>query len=291
MRRIYKPDNVTTSDKYFLLGDIGKHTSDEENDDVEFFDYLEEDEAATQTPENQNGDSAQTAQGDENGPAAKRHAARGTTAQDIAQLEQLRDQIIAQATSESARLIEEGHAKAQAEYQAAVARATEQIERDRQAACAQGKQQALEQATQEIADCICNIAQTLARLESAQAGFFTGYEQDLKWMALEIAQKILLDTITADDTQLVPLVLAAVNSASSAPWMSVEISEHMTGLLTQLQQKLQESPVGTKVNIRLIDAPPDTCIIETPDKFFDASITQQLENLKGYFAAEQGDAP
>ncbi len=282
MRRIYKPNNVTTSDKYFLLGDTGAHTSDLECDDELALDRFEEDEC----PETENGDSEKLQDG-QKCSTSKRSAARSTM-HDIAQLEQLRDQIIAQATAESTRLIEEGHAKAQAEYQAAIARAAEQIERDRQSACAQGQQQAFAQTTQGITDCIRNIEQTLVQLESAQASFITGYEQDLKWAALEIAQKILIDTITADDTRLVPLVMAAVNSVSSAPWMSVEISEHITGLLTQLQQNLQDSTVSDKVSIKLIDAPLDTCIIETPDKFFDASITQQIENLKGYFAVEQG---
>lgn len=289
MRRIYKPNNVTTSDNYFLLGDIGQHTFDRECDDELLLGCSEEDENLPVSA-GQNDDFTEKLQDGENRPTAKRHAAQSIM-QDIAQLEQVRDQIIAQATAESTRLIEEGHAKAHAEYQAAIVRASEQIERDRQAACAQGHQQALAQTTQDITNCIHNIEQTLAQLESAQASFITGYEQDLKWTALEIAQKILVDTITADDTRLVPLVMAAVNSVSSAPWMSVEISEHMTGLLTQLQQKLQDSSISDRVSIRLIDAPLDTCIIETPDKFLDASITQQLENLKGYFAVEQGAAP
>ncbi|HWP51418.1 MAG TPA: hypothetical protein VN626_06950 [Clostridia bacterium] len=286
MRRIYKPNNVTTSDRHFLLGDTDGQASSDENDDEIFWDSTEEDEAAAQGA-NSNGDSAEKAGLTPDKPIAKRHAAR-TTVQEIAQLEQLRDQIIAQATSEATRLIEEGHAKAQAEYKDACARAVQQIENDRKAACEQGKQQALVQTAQDIAKCIHDIGETLSRLESAEAGFITGYEQDLKWMALEIAQKILMDTINADETRLVTLVMAAVNSASNAPWMSVEISEHMTGLLTQLQQKLKDIPTTGRVSIKLIDAPPDTCIVETPDKFFDASITQQIENLKGYFAIEQG---
>ncbi|MFV0498340.1 MAG: hypothetical protein ACK5L0_09285 [Candidatus Fimivivens sp.] len=275
MRRIYKPANVTTSETCFLLGDTGEQTSAEGGDDGDGLDDPEERKNATHTHMNQNDNSNELAN-------KHRH-----TVQDMARLEQLRDQIIAQATAESARLIEKGHAKAQTEYQAALARASAQIERDRQAACMEGQQQALHQTKEDITTCIRNIEQTLIHLESTQARFITGYEQDLKWMSLEIAQKILMDKISADDTQLVPLVMNAVNSVSDTPWMSVEISEHMTGLLTQLQQKLQSAPAGSKVNIRLNDAPPDTCIIETPDKFFDASIRQQIENLKGYFAAEQ----
>lgn len=280
MRRIYKPNNVTTSDRYYLLGDANDHPSVEENDDGVLTDYSDKDAVSRQGPEELSGDAVEKA---DRPPSARHH----TTVQDVAQLEQLRDQMIAQATAEATRLIEEGHAKAQAEYQDTLARAAEQIERDRQAALEEGKQRGLTQTMQDITNCIRDIQQTLARLESAQAGFITGYEQDLKWMALEIAQKILMDTIAADETRLVPLVMAAVNSVNNAPWMSVEISEHMTGLLTQLQQRLKNVPTAGRVNIRLIDAAPDTCIVETPDTFFDASITQQIENLKGYFAAEQ----
>ncbi len=282
MRRIYKPGNVTTSDKHFLLGDV-VDASAGENGRCASPDYSEE--SAVFQDTNQPDDLPECEDAPQSRPALRRPAAG--TVQEMAQLEQLRDQIIAQATSEATRLIQEGHTKAQAEYNDMLARAAEQIERDRQTACKEGRQQAFTQTAQDIAGCIRDIEQTLARLESAQAGFITGYEQDLKWMALEIARKILMDTIADDDTRLTPLVLTAVNSVGSAPWMTVEISEHMTGLLTQLQQKLKDFSAG-RVNLRLVDAPPDTCIVETPDTFFDASITQQIENLKGYFAAEQG---
>ncbi len=283
MRRIYKPSNVTTSEKYFLLGDVVDLSSAEDDDDRALTDYSE-DETAPQGA-NHPDDLAESEDAPQN-RSVRRHAVHGTV-QEMAQLEQLRDQIIAQATSEAARLIQEGHAKAQAQYNETLARAAEQIEHDRQTAREEGRQQAFAQTTQDIINCIRDIEQTLARLESAQAGFITGYEQDLKWMALEIAQKILMDTIADDEARLVPLVMAAVNSAGSAPWMTVEISERMTGLLTQLQQKIKDFSTG-RINLRLVDAPPDTCIVETPDTFFDASISQQIENLKGYFAAEQG---
>jgi len=286
LRRIYKPGHVTTSEKFFLLGDAADHLCTAENDDGVWSDLAEADDDAAQDLADQNMVPAESEDAPPPRPASRRPA--HSTVQEIAQLEQLRDQMIAQATSEAARLLQEAHMKAQAEYHETLARAAEQIERDRQTAREEGRQQAFAQTTQDIVGCIRGIEQTLARLESAQAGFITGYEQDLKWMALEIAQKILVDTISADDTRLVPLVMAAVHSAGNAPWMTVEISERMTGLLTQLQHKISSFSDTGRINLRLVDAPPDTCIVETPDRVFDASIKQQIENLKGYFAAEQG---
>ncbi len=275
MRRIYRPDNIITSEQAFLLGDAVDFTRDQSGGDAPPPDYQAECDYPCAPPD------------DDHLPDAATRAA-SYAAQETARLEALRDQIIAQATSEAARLIQEGHIRAQAEYNNALVRAAEQIERDRQAACQEGRQQAYTQTVQDITDCIHGIEQALIRLESAQATFITGYEQDLKWMAIEIAQKVLVDTVAEDDTRLLPLVLAAVNSVDNAPWMTVEISEQVTGLLTQLQQRLAGLSDAGRVGLRLVDAPPDTCIVETPGTVFDASITQQLENLKGYFAAEQG---
>ena len=276
MRRIYSPDNIITSEQAFLLGDAVDSARTQSPGDATPPDYrAERDDDPCAPPD------------DDCLPHAANRAA-GYAAQETARLEALRDQIIAQATSEAARLIQEGHIRAQTEYNNALVRAAEQIERDRQTACQEGRQQAYAQTVQAITGCIRGIEQALIRLESAQATFITGYEQDLKWMAIEIAQKILMDTVAEDDTRLLPLVLAAVNSVDNAPWMTVEISEQVTGLLTQLQQHLAGLSDTGRIGLRLIDAPPDTCIVETPDTVFDASITQQLENLKGYFAAEQG---
>lgn len=287
MRRIYKPNSVTTSDDFFLLGsNVDDNSSIEEDDLDESLVYNDENVMEFQSSENSDDNSSQS-QLTSDKHSSQRHNKR-TVMQDIAQLQELRDQMIAKATSEATRLIEEGHAKAQTEYQSAIDRATQQIENERKLARQQGRKEAFEQQSQEIVGCIKEIENTLARIEGAQAGFITGYENDLKWMALEIAQKILMDTITADETRLVPLVMTAVNSAKNEPWISVEISESMTKLLACLQKEIQDNDLDGKVNLKLVDNPPDTCIIETPDKFFDASISQQIENLKGYFAAEQG---
>lgn len=281
MRRIYKQDSVTTSDDFFLLEDLllTNSGSDAEGD------LFEDGQAGLDEIQRSDIPAADSV----DGYIAKPVQQRGLrpTVQEVAHLQELRDQIIAQATAESARLIEEGCARAQAEYEAALSRAAQEIENTRQEAYALGRKEAFEQHSKAITDCVANLEASVARLEGMQAGFITGYESDLKWMALEIAQKILMDTIVADETRLIPLVMHAVNSAKNAPWISVEISENMTRLLTHLQHALESQPFVGKVNLKLVSAPADTCMVETPDSCFDASIIRQIENLKGYFAAER----
>ena len=284
LRRIIKHQNVATADDFFLLEDLPLSFPHDDDTNLPCSESAPLAEDATDDSDFSDTTSSKDYAGN---PDVHFQSSR-STAKDIAMLHELRDQIIAQATLESTRLIQEGHARAQAEYQSAISRAKQEIENARQAAIEQGKKEAYEKHASKITDCIARLEEGIARIEGAQAGFINGYENDLKWMALEIAQKILMDTISADEARLVPLVMAAVNSAKNAPWISVEISENMTCLLAQLQQELQSLPFAGKVSLKLVSASDDTCLIETPDRCFDASLTRQIENLKGYFTAEQG---
>lgn len=198
------------------------------------------------------------------------------------------DKMIAQAASEASRLIEEGHARAQAEYSAALRDAAQDIEKERETAQKTGRAEAAAACRDEIIECTAKVEELICRLESEHAAFITGYENDLKWLALEIAQKILDDTISADNSKLCSLVMSAVRSAKGARWMKVELSESMAGILSTLQAALNTEMPEEKVEFKLVSAPFDHCVVETPEKVFDASLSQQIENLKIYFTNEQG---
>ena len=94
------------------------------------------------------------------------------------------------------------------------------------------------------------------------------------------------DTIRADQTSLSSLVMKAVISAKKEGKLSVEISDKMLDLLSVLQQKLKEAGLEDSVSVKLSSIPEDSCIVETPDRFIDASIPRQIENLKQYFQSE-----
>lgn len=277
MRRIIKHANVTTSDDFFLLADVLSEKAS----------LLDEPFDSDAEPTDEISVDANQASDKSDSPEKGAHVSRAH-AQEIAQLNALRDQIIAQATSEAARVIQEAHAHAQAEYQSAVNRAAKDIESARQEAMLQGRKEALEAHSAAITDCISALENSISRMEGAQAGFIDGYEKDLKWLALEIAQKVLMDSVADDETRLIPLVMTAINSVKTAPWISVEVSEKMTRLLTQLQKELQALPFSSNISLKLVSGAQDTCLVETPDRCIDASISKQIENLKGYFTAEQG---
>lgn len=273
--RVFSPASIETDDEPVMLGvsDIKEPELPDFDDDSDLSDA----------------DSA------EDSPQPDREEKSSLKKSDLAAAEELItantrelcDKMIAQATSEAARLIEEGHARAQAEYSAALSAAKNDIAAEREKALTLGRADAAESCRREINDCVSRIEDLICRLESDHAAFITGYENDLKWLAIEIAQQILSDTIAADNQKLCSLVMAAVRTVKSARWLKVELSDQMAGILSTLQAAA-EAEIPGKTEFKLVSAPVDHCVVETPEKVFDASLSQQIENLKIYFANEQG---
>ncbi|MEF9852368.1 MAG: FliH/SctL family protein [Hydrogenoanaerobacterium sp.] len=134
----------------------------------------------------------------------------------------------------------------------------------------------------EIDDAINGIELAISKMEGEQAGFIAEYEENLRWLALEIAARILNKRIENDDTEMEALVKAAVNSVKNAEWIRVEIAETMTGLIDKVTQVLKQSD-NTKVKVMGVTEPVGTCIVDTPEGRTDASVYTQLANLKEYF--------
>lgn len=278
--RVFSYQRVETDDEPVVLG-----KSDPKEEPVRSdFDYIEgndevENEAEDEAVETDNGE-ADSIKNNESIIIAANELISSNT-------REICDNLIAQATAEAARIIDEAHEKAQEEYNIALQNAADSIKKEREQAQKLGRAEAAEQYRDEVIDCITKVEELICRLESDHAAFITGYENDLKWLAIEIAQQILADTIERDNQKLCSLVMAAVRSAKSARWMKVELSDKMADILSTLQNAVETEMPG-KVQFELVSAPPEHCVVETPEKVFDASFTQQIENLKIYFANEQG---
>lgn len=272
--RVFSPDSIETDDEPVMLGvsDPKEPEMPDFDDDSDFDDADSDKETDSVSEEKSSFKKSDLA-------AAEELITLNTR--------ELCDKMIAQATSEAARLIEEGHARAQAEYSAAISAAQNDIAAEQQKAFTLGRTDAAKACRDEINGCVAKIEDLICRLESDHAAFITGYENDLKWLAIEIAQQILCDTIESDNQKLCSLVLGAVKSVKNARWLKVELSDQMAGVLSTIQQAV-ESEIPGKAEFKLVSAPADHCVVETPEKVFDASLSQQIENLKIYFANEQG---
>lgn len=129
-----------------------------------------------------------------------------------------------------------------------------------------------------IRECIAKVDDLLAQIEDEHEAFMSSYRDSLAQIALAIAEKVVLHKIDEDDTCLQELVLQNVNSAKKEEWISVKVSEELSGLVQTLTKELKRPEYA---NATLVPGayPTGTCIVESPNGIVDASVSEQIKNI------------
>lgn len=201
-------------------------------------------------------------------------------------------EIIEKAREEAATITNKAAIQAQLDRDHLLEQTAAEMEQIKKQAYEEAYQKGLDEGARaqakELKGCMEKLVEGVSHLEGEQAGFMAEYEYNLKWLAWEIASKVLGRKLDEDETELVSLVKMAVASVKNAEWITVEVSEKMTALLETLEREFRRLG-DDRVEIRGISAPIGTCIIDTPDGLIDASVYSQLENLRIYFANEDNE--
>ncbi len=193
--------------------------------------------------------------------------------------------IIAGAMAEASRIIEDALRKAEETRSGMLAGVQSEAEQIRARAAEEGRRQGAQSAMADVRGAADSLEQAVARFEGERAGFEAEYEEQLRWLSIEIASKVLAKKISEDDADMAEMVEKAVQSVRSEPWVRVEVSQEMVRLIERLQS-LFEGQQGIEVSA--IPAGRGTVHIETPSGLVDVSLHTQLANLKEYFAAGGG---
>ena len=123
-----------------------------------------------------------------------------------------------------------------------------------------------------------------------QVDYFEKYERELKYLAIEIAQKMIISRIEEDDLTLNRLVMQTVNASKGSAWLKVEISEHLVGLVDTLKEELKNADDYCRMEVVPTASPDDTVRVSGEQGTVDASISTQAENLRVAFeSAEEED--
>ncbi len=144
---------------------------------------------------------------------------------------------------------------------------------------------------EEIRQSLAFLSQGLQAMEESHQAYIKEFTEELKYMALDIAERILQKEIQADPKALETMVLELVAEVKNAPWINVEVSEQAKGLAEHLKVQLNKAEQGKAIFVSAKDVPPDTCRIETEDGFIEATLSVQLQQLRQAFvqAEEEGD--
>lgn len=148
---------------------------------------------------------------------------------------------------------------------------------------------ALRQKKGELKECVEHVEQLLTQMQEDQSQYMTHYANELRYMAIEIAEKIMLTRIEADDMSLAPLVLQSVASVRHSKWLSVELSERLVQLVEYMKRELEKATYRGQAEVIPVAAPLDTCRVITEDGVLVSTVTAQTSNLKEAFSHDPSE--
>ena len=181
------------------------------------------------------------------------------------------------------------------EHQDAQQRQLEDHQADLQAQILEARQEAYQDELLEkreaISEAVAYISRGMRDIEEGFAGFVREFSDELKFMALDIAERILNKEIDEDAHALEALVLQQVSEIKNAPWINVEVSDQIKGLAGHLKEQLERAEQGKQFFVESRDVPPDTVRIVTEEGVVDATLSIQIKQLREAFirAGEEGE--
>lgn len=194
----------------------------------------------------------------------------------------IKEELIQGAMAEAGRILQDALKDAEEQKRQILEQAQAEAEQLRQQAAQQGRAEGRDTVLAEVKDAASRLEGAIAQYEGERAGYESEFEEQLKWMAIEIAGKVLAHKVAEDDSVLADMVNKAVQSVKSEPWIRVEVAQEMVRLVGRLTELYQQQ---ANIEVSAIPAAPGTIQIETPSGVVDASLQTQLENLRSYFAS------
>ena len=134
-----------------------------------------------------------------------------------------------------------------------------------------------------LENCIQEMNQHLARLDEVHDRFIERFGAELKYLAVDIAEKWILQRIPANDDLLEQMVMQAVNTVKDCKWMDVQLSEQMVGLSEKIQKQLASPEYGGRARVSLHKTDSGSCVIQTEAGELDVSVSTQAQQLKKLF--------
>lgn len=191
-----------------------------------------------------------------------------------------KEAVIKQAQTQAAQIMRE----AEEAKSRILAEAQEQAEIIKAESRERGYAEGADAKKDEIFERISEIEGNIKSLYDAQEEYFDEYANELKLLAIEVAEKVIAQKLSDDPKTIIPLVKSAVKSIRDVSWIKVEISDKMKSNAQELERMLVDLKPNQNVEIELRrGADEGTCVVHTAEGVTVASVATQLENITEYF--------
>lgn len=188
---------------------------------------------------------------------------------------ELKEKMIAEAEAEVEELKKQAHAEG---YQAGFAQGA-----------AEGRQEAKLQLEQMAAAQEKDVTAFLKEAVRLRDQLLEDSKQDLKELALAIAEKVIHVSLKSSGDILIRMIESATAKRRRCEWVQVYIADCDAKASASTIPELTEALSRLSERVRVIPMSGDesgTCIIEMPDEIIDASVSTQLDNLRGLISDE-----
>lgn len=155
--------------------------------------------------------------------------------------------------------------------------------------CEEGRQKAYqahkEEMEKELQKLRSETAEYITDMQHAKDRVLEKYLDDLKDIALAIAEKIVQTSLKSSGSVVRNMILAATSKLKKTAWAKIYIAQDNEDEGTDIQGDLEFLEELSKIadNVKVIvmeDEAPGTCIIELPQEVMDISVGTQMENIK-----------
>lgn len=154
---------------------------------------------------------------------------------------------------------------------------------------AEGRQEARLQLEQMAAEQEKEVAAFLKDAVRVRDQLLEDSKQDLKELALAIAEKVIHVSLKSSGDILIRMIESATAKRRRCEWVQVYIADRDARASANTVPELTEALSRLSDRVRVIPMTGDesgTCIIEMPDEIIDASVSTQLDNLRGLISDE-----
>ncbi len=133
----------------------------------------------------------------------------------------------------------------------------------------------------ELEECVKGVDKSLDRLQKDQQEFMVKYANELKFLAIDVAEKMIMQKINEDEMILEKLVVSTISGIKKTSWFDVEISENLVGLVEKIRKDLEMyHGIAT---VTPISGENDIVRVNTEESTVVNTISTQAENLRKLF--------
>ncbi len=157
---------------------------------------------------------------------------------------------------------------------------------------AEGRMEAQAELNEKAAAQLKEVQAFLRDAARARDQLLEDSKQDLKELALAIAEKVIRVSLKSSGDILIRMIESATAKRRRCEWVQVYIADCDARASANTVPELTEALSRLSDRVRVIPMADDesgTCIIEMPDEILDVSVSTQLDNLRGVLSNAEPD--